>query len=711
MPLQKIALKPGVNRENTRYTSEGGWYASDKIRFRQGTPEKIGGWNRISANTFVGLCRSLWNWTTLNGANLLGVGTESKFYIEQSGAYYDVTPIRATVLLGTNPFTISIAAGRTVTVNAPAHGAAAGDYVILSGASAVGSIPASELNAEHAITATPTANSFTIQVTTAAASNTTGGGSAVYASYQLRLGAAVNIPAAAWSGDPWGGSTWGGTNVSYADVLRLWSQYNFGQNLVIGLKQGPMYYWNAATAPVLASPTSVTITQATPGVVTLTSNTDTPLLDGTAIMFQTTGVLPAPLVPYTVYYVQYLTDTTFTVSASFGGAAIATTTVGSGTHTLSRRAIAVSQLAGASDVPLAQYSIIVSDTSRFTIALGANDVGSTTYDPMLVRWSAQESVTEWTPAVTNQAGSIRLSHGSLIVGATQSRQEILIWTDSALYSMQYLGPPFVWGTQLLSDTISIASLNSMAFAGGVAYWMGTDKFYQYAGGVQTLRCDLRQYIYGDINRSQFSQVFAGTNEGFNEIWWFYCSASSSTVDRYVVYNYVEDIWYYGNMARTAWLDTSLRNFPVAATYASNVVNHENGVDDNVTGTPAPITAFIESAQFDIGDGHNFAFIYRMLPDITFRGSTEGSNPAVTVYLQPLKNSGSGYTTPASVGGTDANASAVITSAVPISVDEFTGQVYIRVRGRQMSVRVVSDRLGTQWQLGSPRIDIRPDGRR
>ena len=711
MPLYKISLKPGVNRENTRYTTEGGWYASDKIRFRQGTPEKIGGWNPISANTYLGLCRSLWSWTTLNGAPMLGIGTERKFYIEQSGAYYDITPIRTTTLLGTDPFTISIANGSLVTVNAPVHEAAVGDAVIFSGASAVGAIPADQLNAEHTIVSTPDQNTFTFFVATAATTNTTGGGSAVYASYQLRLGSAVTLPPAGWGGSGWGGSSWGGTNVSYDDVLRLWSQYNFGQDLVIGLKQGRMYYWNVTTAPVLAVPTSVVISLASPAVVTLTSSTDTPLPDGTALMFETTGALPAPLIPYTVYYVKYLTDTTFNVSSTFGGTAIDTTTGGSGIHTLSRRAVPVDSLAGASDVPLKQYAIIVSDSSRFTFALGSNDVGSTIYDPMLVRWSAQESLTNWTPAATNQAGSIRLSHGSLIVGAVQSRQEILVWTDSALYSLQYLGPPFVWGTQLLSDTISIASLNAMSFADGTAYWMGTDKFYKYGGAVQTLRCDLRQYVFGDINKTQYSQVFSGTNEGFNEIWWFYCSASSTTVDRYVVYNYGEDIWYYGNMARTAWLDTSRRKFPVAATYNSNIVNHEDGVDNNENGTPVALSSFIESAQFDIGDGHNFSFIYRVLPDLTFRGSTEGTNPEVTMYLQPLKNSGSGYTNPPSVGGTDVNASAVVASAVPVSVDEFTGQVYIRARGRQMSMRLVSNRIGTQWQLGSPRIDIRPDGRR
>jgi hypothetical protein len=308
--------------------------------------------------------------------------------------------------------------------------------------------------------------------------------------------------------------------------------------------------------------------------------------------------------------------------------------------------------------------------------------------------------------VTNQAGSVRLSHGSKIVTTLQSRQEILVFTDQALYSLQYLGPPYVWGTQILADNVSISSPNAAAIASGVTYWMGVDKFYKYDGRVQTLRCDLRQYIYENINQLQFDQVFSSTNEGFNEVWWFYCSENSNTIDKYVVYNYAEDLWYYGTMARTAWLDSGLRNYPLAATYTYNIVNHEYGVDDNETGTTLPITASIVSSQYDIGDGHNFAFVYRMLPDLTFRGSTSGTTPQVTMYLQGLTNSGSGVTQ-------SGNADVAYTGPAPaiINVDEFTGQIYIRVRGRQMQMQITSNTIGTQWQLGAPRIDIRPDGRR
>jgi hypothetical protein len=373
----------------------------------------------------------------------------------------------------------------------------------------------------------------------------------------------------------------------------------------------------------------------------------------------------------------------------------------------------VSSLAGATDVPLLQNSILVSDASRFTFCFGATDYASTVYDPMLIRWSDQESVTNWTPAITNQSGSLRLSHGSLIQMALQARQEILVFTDSAIYSLQFLGAPYVWGSQLLSDNISVVSLNAAAYTNGVAYWMGQDKFYKYDGRVQTLRCDLRQFIYNDINRAQFSQIFCNTNEGFNEVWWFYCTQNSTTIDRYVVYNYAEDIWYYGSMARTAWLDSSLRNYPVAATYANNLVYQENGVDDGTLDTPVPILASITTSQFDIGDGHNMAFVWRMLPDLTFRGSTEGTTPSVTMQLLPLQNSGSGYNNPLSLGGTNTTASLPVTAtqSYPIDLDTFTGQLNIRIRGRQMSMRMFSYQLGTQWQLGSPRIDIRQDGRR
>jgi hypothetical protein len=698
MPLQKVVLKPGVNRENTRYTNEGGYYESDKVRFRQGTPEKIGGWVRISANTFLGVCRSLWNWITLGAQNLLGVGTNVKFYIENGGAYYDITPIRAEVTL-TNPFT-TVNLSTTVTVSDAAGGYDSGDYVTFFGGTAVGGIT---ILGEYEISSA-SANTYTITSATAATSSTTGGGT-VYAVYQVNVGPAYAVPATGWGAGTWGSGVWGTSdNSTYA--MRLWTQQNFGQDLLYGYREGPLYLWNAIVG---YGSSGISITIASPAIVTCNIN----LPDKTAITIQTTGALPTGLVVGTVYYTRFLSSTTFNLSATPTGALINTSGSQSGAHSFSPRGIAVTALNGASSVPLTQNFFIISDASRFVICFGTNDFGSTEFDPMLIRWSDQESYTEWAPAVTNQAGSIRLSHGSKIVTALQSRQEIVVWTDSTIYSLQYLGPPYVWSTQLLADNVSIAGPNSAAIGSGVVYWMGIDKFYKYDGRVQTLRCDLRQFIFNDINVQQSDQIFASTNEGFNEVWFFYCSENSFTIDRYVIYNYSEDIWMYGTLARTAWLDSGLRDYPMAATYANNIVNHEFGVDDNTTGTPVAMESSITTSQFDIGDGHNMAFAWRILPDLTFRGSTDGTTPSLTMQLLPLQNSGSGYNNPLSVGGTSATASLPVTAtqAYPIDLDTFTGQLNIRVRGRQMSMRITSSTLGTQWQLGSPRVDVRPDGRR
>ena len=698
MPLKKLTLRSGVNKENTRYTNEMGWYDSDKIRFRQGTPEKIGGWVRISANTFVGICRSLWAWVTLGAANLLGVGTNLKFYIENGGAYYDITPIRTENTL-TNPFATTNAS-TTVTVTDAAGGYITNDYVTFTGGTAVGGLT---ISGEYQITVTGS-TTYTIQAASAATSTATGGGT-VYAVYQINVGPAYAVPLVGWGAGPWGSGTWG-NGTSSTDSLRLWSQSNFGEDLIFGPRGGPIYYWDASIG-FLGS--NFTVTIATPGVLSTSLN----LTNGTALTLTTTGALPTGLVVGTIYYVVNVSGTQFSLAATYGGAAINTTGSQSGVHSFSPRGIPVTALGGASSVPVIQNFILVSDTSRFVFAFGCNDYGSSAQNPMLVRWSNQESVTEWSPAATNQAGSLLFSHGSEIVTAMQARQEILVWTDSSLYSLQYVGPPVVWGSQIVGDNISVASENAVAYANGVAYWMGVDKFYKYDGRTQTQNCDLRQYVFENINKLQFEQVFAGTNEGFNEIWWFYVSNDSvdNSIDSYVVFNYAENngqgCWYYGSMARTAWLDSGLRDYPIASTYSYNIVNHEQGVDNNETATALPIESFITSSEFDVDDGDRFGFIWRVLPDIKFVGST-ATNPQVTMYLKPMQNSGSGYNVPPSLGGSD-NATITRTAVVPI--EAFTGQVYIRVRGRQISMEYRSTTLGVQWQAGSPRIDIRQDGRR
>ena len=708
MPLKKILPKPGVNRENTRYTNEGGWYESDKIRFRQGTPEKIGGWQRISSATFLGVCRSLWNWVTLGSQNLLGVGTNLKFYISNGGNYYDVTPIRRTVTLtawdGTHatggPFTASVGLS-TVNVYDPDHGCITNDYVTFSGVgitSLGGNITAAILTNEFKVTVLNT-NNYTITVPVTASAGDTGHGGSAVAQYQINTGSSSAIPITGWGAGAWGTGTWG-NGLSSVNPIRLWSQNNFGEDLIFGPQNGAMYYWNASYG---VSGTVSSISIASPAVLSTTIN----LIDGEVLALTTTGALPTGLSVGTTYYIINSTGTTCNLSLTAGGAAINTSGSQSGVHTISARALPLSALAGASDTPTVQSSLTISDTSRFVLAFGSNDIGSTTQDPMVIRWSDQENAADWSPTATNQAGSIRLSHGSKIVTTVQVRQEIVVWTDSSLYSLQYLGPPYIWGSQLLGDNLSIASSNAAIIASGVAFWMGIDKFYMYDGSVKTLRCDLRQFIFEDLNPLQYAQVFSGTVESFNEVWWFYCSSSSSTIDRYVTYNYLEDVWCYGTMERTAWLDSGLQQYPIAATYSNNIVQHENGLNDNVSGTDLPIEAYVTSAQFDIDDGHNFAFIWRMVPDITFRGSTADA-PTATFTLLPLQNSGSGYNDPESVGGSN-SANVVRTAQIP--VEKFTGQVYTRVRGRQLSIKVHSNQIDTTWQLGAPRIDIRQDGRR
>lgn len=631
MPLKKILFKPGVNRENTRYTTEGSWYECDKVRFRQGSPEKIGGWIQISTARFLGVCRSLFNWVTLGFANLIAVGTNLKYYIEQGGQYNDITPLRATTAAGDVTFAASNGSS-TITVSDTGHGALTGDFVTFSGAVSLGgNITAAVLNQNYQISNIVNANSYTITAkdpttgaaVTANASDSGNGGGAVVGAYEIHVGSAIQVPLSGWGAGPWGTGPWSigaSTNAS----LRLWTQANFGEDLLFAYRGGAIYYWDSSG-----------------GVV-------------------------------------------------------------------NNRGVALTSKVGASDVPTIVNKVFVSDIYRFCMAFGCNDIGVAGIDPMLIRWSDQESAVNWTPSATNQAGSLRLSSGSEIVAVIQSRQEIIVFTDSAVYSLQYLGPSAgVWGATLLADNISIESPNSVVFASGVVYWMGVDKFYFYDGRVQTLPCDLRRYIFNDINQLQAEQIFAGTNEGFTEVWWFYCSAGSTTVDKYVIYNYLEKAWYYGTMARTAWLDSGLQQYPIAATYTLNLVEHENGTNDNETGTPVAINAYIGSSEFDIDDGHNFGFIWRMLPDITFDGSSAAS-PQATFKLIPMKGSGSGFTTPASEGGS--NEAPVIRSAT-VPIEAFTNIIYTRVRARQLIFRVESDGLNTTWQLGAPRIDIRPDGRR
>ena len=622
--LTKLQLRPGIQKENTRYYSESGWYECDKIRFRAGTPESIGGWQPIaSATTFLGVCRSLFDWNTLGGANLMAVGTNLKYYLETGGAYYDITPLRLTTAAGDVTFAATNGSA-VITVTDTANGVVIGDFVTFSGAVSLGgNITAAVLNREYQVVSVPTVNTYTFVATaTANASDVGNGGASVVGAYQINVGPEIQIPLVGWSAGAWGSGTWGVGGTSPV-AIRIWSQSNFGEDLIFGPRSGAMYYWDVSSG-------------------------------------------------------------------------------------VTSRAVALSSLGGASDVPIIQNEILVSDVSRFVFAFGTNEIGSATLDPMLIRWSDQEDAVNWTPSATNQAGSLRLSKGSQIFTAMQSRQAILVFTDGAVYSLQYLGAPAVWGSELVADGVTVMAPNVVAIASNVTFWMGIDKFYVFDGNATTLNCDVRRYVFDDINLLQRDQFFAGTNEQFNEVWWFYCSSGSIVVDRYVVYNYLEKIWYYGNMGRTAWIDVGNTSFPSAATYDNTVVQHENGVNDNTTGTDLPINSYIESSEWDIGDGDSFTFIRRALPDVTFRGSDVDSTPQLTMTIKPMRNSGSGFNDPQSLGGSP---SAPVVRIAQAPIEEFTGQVFVRVRGRQFVLRYEANQLGMAWQTGALRVDIAKDGRR
>jgi len=708
MPLQKLQFRPGVNREGTTLSNEGGWYDCDKIRFRSGYPEKVGGWQRDggsiyetaptgtfaasgtttsavpSTGVFWGIAKSMWNWINLTGYNLLSLGTNLKFYIQNTsgGAFNDVTPIRLTNAVVASAFTTNTTTNSggftTITVTDAGSTVQVGDFVNISAVSGpVNGVTAAQLTGEFQVVSYISSSQYTILV---AGTATSSGNPAVSATfnYQLTTGNTTFTYGVGWGAGGWGGVTtgyastgWGSPAPSGLGVgiqLRLWSQTNYGEDLIFNPRGSAMYYWANNASPNVYDRGQI-------------------IKAGTAVVTKSGSFTPDATCPSLVNFV------------------------------------------------------LVSDSSRFTFTFGCNDptgvYATTTLDPMQVRWSDQNTLVTWTPAITNQAGGIRLSHGSSIITAIQARQEILVFSDSCLYSFQYLGAPYVWGNQILADNISIASPNAVSTVNNVTYWMGTDKFYMYSGRVETLPCALRQYIYNNINLTESFQIHSGTNEGYNEIWWFYPSITGTTsdgengtgtaaspnvlIDRYVIYNHLERTWYYGTMngttvrPRTAWLDSPLRSEPMSCigynsggVYTNGgLVYQETGVDNNETSTPVAIEAYVQSSDFDIGDGHNFGFVWRLIPDVTFDGSSSAA-PSVNFTVRPRQNPGANYGDSDNPAVISAQSYATTTT---YNVQQFTQQVYVRIRGRQMAFKLYSDTLGTQWQLGAPRIDVRPDGRR
>jgi len=862
MPLQKLVFKPSLYREGTAYSAEGYWYDGDKVRFRSGLPEKIGGWTQVSPTQFLGTCRSLWTWVDLNSNVFIGVGTTSKYYIYSGGFFNDITPIyytstlgatsiastasstaititdtnynpnlgdyiiipNATAVdgvtlsgeyivssvinstqyqiqssatatssatasnaviqyelpsgqtsasisngwgtgpwggvatsvnynLGTNPFSASSGSG-TVIVSQAAHGLSAGTYVAFSGAASITGtgIYSAMLNSTYQVTASLTASTYSITLPSSFVSTatTTGGGSSVVVQEQSGTRG-------------WGTSYNNATGIN--SQLRLWTNDNFGQDLVLAPRGGPIYYWqdaNGVTTRAVALSSLANTTASTITSLTFASGSSTAIASAPA------GIYPYSYVTGTGIATGTQVSSSYVIGSTSVPLTIPSTAASSGNYTIS--------YAG-QYVPVSTLQVITSAIQQFVIAFGSNSYNggtySATFNPMLVRWSDQANAYQWVPQVTNQSGEFALSNGSFIMGSRATRQEILIWTNTALYSMQYVGYPYVWSFQLLMDNISVMSPNSMVTVNNITYWIGTSKFYKYDGTVHTLPSTLRQYVFDDLNINQAFQVFAGANEGYNEVWWFYVSNESinNSIDKYVIYNYLDNAWAYGTFetvqinagsfvvgkqyvistvgdtnftaigaannnvgtyfvatgtgsgtgtawainGRSAWIQNNIQSNPVAADYNNRLLYHESGVDDNATSNTQPIYAYIQSSDFGImasdqnNSGQHFGFVWRLLPDVNFNGSTV-SNPQVTMALYPRQNSGTAY------GTTDLNP--VVSSqnyAFPTpqeyTVQQFTGEVYTRLRGRQMAFKCYSDTIGTAWQLGTNRYDVKQDGRR
>ena len=616
MALQKLQFKPGVNRDQTNYSNEGGWYECDKIRFRSGYPQKIGGWLRSGSYTIIGVCRQMFNYITTASDNILALGTSKKVYLETGTTnLIDITPLRATYTTSTaghvtdNCFDTT-SGSTTVNVNIQNHGATAGSYVTFSGVvGPIGGIPQAEFNAEFVITSVVNSDNFTITVTTAASSTTTGGGTAIVAAFQINIGNDVATYGYGWGAGAWGRLAWGsGSVVPVVQPQRDWFFDQFDNDLVMNIRNGEIYYW--VYDPAIAG-----------------------------------------------------------------------------------RAVLLSSLSGAADVPTEATEVLVAQNNKHLLAFGCTPYGGGDFDPLLIRWATQDNPRVWTPLVTNSAGFLRVSRGSKIVCAIATRQEILVYTDATLSSLQFLGTTDVFGLQELADNISIISPRCVATVNNTAYWMGKDKFYAYSGRVETLPCTLRNHVFQDLNYDQVDQIVCGTNEAWNEIWWFYPSANSNVNDSYVIYNFLERIWYYGTIERTAWLDSPSREYPVAV--GNHILyEHENGIDADTL----PLAAEITSSDFDLIDGDQFILMRRIIPDIDFNGST-AALPEATLTVKPRNFPGSAYS--------NIDTADVIESSVGV----YTDQVFMRARARQMAFKISSTDLGVQWQLGSPRLDGRPDGKR
>jgi len=623
MPLTKLQFRPGINREITAYSNEGGWVDCDKVRFRFGYPEKIGGWEKYGSNSYVGSARALHNWIALDGSNYLGVGTHLKYYIEEGQTFSDITPIRATTAAGDVTFSATDGS-TTVTVSDTAHGCQEFDFVTFSGAVSLGGVVTADvLNQEYQVTRIVDADSYEIELAAAAnASDTGNGGASVVGTYQINVGLDTTVGGTGWGAGTWGRDGWGeatSDGLTTVNEMRLWSHDNFGEDLIINPRDGAIYYWDKSSG-------------------------------------------------------------------------------------LATRAVEIGTLGGASQTPVIAKQVMVSDQDRHVLAFGCNPQGSATQDPLLIRFSDQESITEWNATATTTAGDLRLGSGSTFVQALETKREILVWTDTSLSSLRYIGPPFTFGLQQLSSNITIMGPNAAVATEDFVFWMGIDNFYIYAGQTQQLPCPVKDKVFLDFNLNQTDKVYAGINSEFGEVIWLYPSDTNAVAnggdgqnDRYVIYNYNEKVWYYGSITRSAWLDRGTRSYPIAAG-GGYLYNHELGYDND----GVAMDSFIESAPIDIGDGDKFLYVRRIIPDLTFNGSTNLSSPQATFTLKTRDFPGQSFSD---------DSTGTVTRTASSPVENFTNQLYMRARGRSFAMKVESEALGARWKLGSPRIDIREDGKR
>ena len=635
MPLTKFQFRPGINREVTNYTNEGGWHDGDKIRFTKGFPEKIGGWVKYSQRSYLGDVSAMHPWRTLIGERLLGLGTGQKYYIEEGQGINDVTPLRETTAAGDVTFSATDGSYE-ITVSDTLHGASINDFVTFSDAVSLGgNITANVLNQEYQVVGIVDENNYVIEAreantpisnitvdgeldptyVTANSSDTGDGGSAVVGAYQLNTAPDVVVAGSGWGAGTWSRNTWGSAAsvTTVTATLRHWSHDNFGEDLIINPRDGDVYYWDRSASTI----------------------------------------------------------------GDF------------------QRAVPLSTLSGASDTPTVAKQILVSDRDRHVIAFGCDPITDPgVQDPMLIRFSDQENIANWTPEATNTAGDLRIDSGSEIICATETRQQVLVFTDVSLYAMQYLGPPFTFGINLISENITLAGPEAAVATDDQVFWMGREEFYVYNGSVQRIPCMVRGYVFDNFNVSQRAKVVAGMNSAHSEVWWFYPSSTSVVNDRYVIYNYAENLWYYGTLMRAGWIDRGVYDTPIAAGLDGYLYSHETGFDDGSTTPATPIDSYIQSSPLDIGDGEQFSLIRRVFPDVSFENSSNDS-PYVDITMNVRNVSGGNY----------------LKSSTASYYDNDRQQVDFRLRGRQMSFKLSSDLLGTTWRLGSPRIDIRPDGRR